>query len=82
LSSAADSREYQQISSARVHLLFAAVGAVTFSLESWILGPLSWIYGYGSGLETIPVYLALTLDHRNFSFWAPFVGGGVDRLAF
>jgi hypothetical protein len=25
----------------------------SFSVESWALGPLSWIYGYGSGLETI-----------------------------
>src|SRR5262249_9915488 len=29
-----------------------------------------------------PAYLALAADDRNFSLWAPFVAGGVDRLAF
>ena len=58
------------------------VAAAIFSLESWILGPASWIYGYGSGLETIPVLKALSFYKRNFSFWSPFLAGGVDRLAF
>jgi hypothetical protein len=63
--------------------LFVALGAAAlFSAESWALGPLSWIYGYGSGLETIPALKALAFDARNFSLWSPFVAGGVDRLAF
>lgn len=66
----------------RIHFLVAVIGAAAFTVESWLLGPYSWIYGYGSGLETIPVYLALSADSRNFSFFAPFVGGGLDRLAF
>jgi hypothetical protein len=64
------------------HIVFAAVAAAVCSIESWALGSLSWIYGYGSGLETIPAYLALAEDDRNFSLWAPFVAGGIDRLAF
>src|SRR6266851_9027972 len=66
----------------RDHLVFAAVAAALCSVESWILGPLSWIYGYGAGLETIPAYLALAADHRNFALMSPFVAGGIDRLAF
>src|SRR5262245_25968601 len=66
----------------RAHILFAAIFAALFSVESWAFGSLSWMYGYGSGLETIPAYLALAADDRNFSLWAPFVAGGVDRLAF
>jgi hypothetical protein len=66
----------------RGHIIFAACIAALCSCESWAFGPLSWIYGYGSGLETIPAYLALGADHRNFSLWSPFVAGGIDRLAF
>lgn len=66
----------------RRELLVALVVAALFSAESWALGPLSWIYGYGSGLETIPALKALAFDGRNFSLWSPFVAGGVDRLAF
>src|SRR3954471_3031758 len=66
----------------RGHIIFAAILAALFSFESWAFGPLSWMYGYGSGLETISAYLALATDDRNFSLWAPFVAGGVDRLAF
>ncbi len=66
----------------RSHLLLAALGAIAFTIESWALGPYSWMYGYGSGLETIPAHLALTYEGRNFSLWAPFVAGGVDRLSF
>lgn len=66
----------------RFYLFGALIGAVLFSLESWIFGPLSWIYGYGSGLETIPTYLALAVKDRNFSTWSPFIAGGLDRLAF
>lgn len=63
--------------------LFLALGAAAaFSVESWALGPWSWIYGYGSGLETIPALKALAVDGRNFAFWSPFVAGGLDRLAF
>jgi len=68
--------------SPRNALLWALVGAALFSLESWALGPYSWIYSYGSGLETIPALLALGRAGMNFSAWAPFVAGGVDRLAF
>jgi len=55
--------------------------SITFTVENWIFGSASWIYGYGSGLETIPAFLALTHGY-NFAAWAPFVAGGVDRLAF
>ena len=61
---------------------FAFAAAAILSVENWILGPLSWIYGYGSGLETIPALKALSYEHRNFSWWSPFVMGGIDRLAF
>jgi uncharacterized protein DUF6044 len=64
------------------HLVFALVVAALCSCESWAFGSLSWIYGYGSGLETIPAYLALDTNDRNFSLWSPFVAGGIDRLAF
>ena len=60
----------------------AVAAAALLSFESWAFGPLSWIYGYGSGLETIPSIKALTFEGRNFSLWAPFVAGGVDRLSF
>jgi hypothetical protein len=66
----------------RLHLWTAVIGAALFSVESWALGPLSWIYGYGGGLETIPTYLALSYGDRNFALWSPFVGGGLPRLAF
>jgi hypothetical protein len=66
----------------RLHFWTAVLGAALFSVESWALGSLSWIYGYGGGLETIPTYLALSFGERNFSLWAPFVGGGLPRLAF
>jgi hypothetical protein len=64
------------------HIFFALVVAALCSCESWAFGSLSWIYGYGGGLETIPAYLALDIDDRNFSLWSPFVAGGIDRLAF
>jgi len=71
------------LSSDRRHeMKIAAIVAALFSLESWALGPLSWIYGYGSGLETIPALKALSFDGRNLSLWSPFVAGGIDRLAF
>jgi len=66
----------------RIYIFWSIVGAILFSFESWAFGPLSWIYGYGSGLETIPTYLALAMDDRNFSTWSPFIAGGLDRLAF
>ena len=66
----------------RHEMAIAAVAAALFSLESWALGPLSWIYGYGSGLETIPALKALSFEGRNLSLWSPFVAGGIDRLAF
>jgi hypothetical protein len=66
----------------RLHLWVAVLAAAALTVESWALGPLSWMYGYGGGLETIPTYLALSFDHRNFSLWSPFVGGGLPRLAF
>lgn len=61
---------------------FAVAVSAVATIENWAFGPRSWIYGYGSGLETIPAFLALTYDGRNFSGWAPFVAGGVDRFAF
>jgi hypothetical protein len=64
------------------HIVFALVVAALCSCESWAFGSLSWIYGYGGGLETIPAYLALDTNDRNFSLWSPFVAGGIDRLAF
>lgn len=60
----------------------AIVAAVLFSFESWALGPYSWMYGYGAGLETIPTHLALLFEDRLFSAWAPFLAGGVDRFSF
>lgn len=66
----------------RGEISVALIAAALFSVESWVLGPLSWIYGYGSGLETIPALKALSFDGRNLSLWSPFVAGGVDRLAF
>lgn len=66
----------------RRHVIFAYLMAAIFSCESWAFGSLSWIYGYGSGLETIPAYRALGFSDRNFSLWSPFVAGGIDRLAF
>ena len=52
------------------------------SLEYVALGPLSWMYGYGGTLETIPVHLALAKTRSTYALWAPFVAGGLDRLAF
>ena len=66
----------------RRDLVVALIGAAAFSFESWAFGSLSWVYGYGSGLETIPALKALAFDARNLSLWAPFVAGGIDRLAF
>jgi hypothetical protein len=63
-------------------IYFSILIAILFTFESWILGPISWIYGYGSGLETIPALKALSFGDRNLSFWSPFVAGGIDRLAF
>jgi len=60
----------------------ALVGAALFTVESWGLGPYSWMYGYGESLEHVAVHLALAEKGRNFSLWAPFLLGGVDRLAF
>ena len=51
----------------RQEMAIAAIAAALFSLESWALGPLSWIYGYGSGLETIPALKALSFEGRNLS---------------
>ena len=66
----------------RARALIALVGAIAFTFESWALGPYSWMYGYGAGLETIPTHLALHQGDRLFSPWAPFLAGGVDRHAF
>jgi Protein of unknown function (DUF6044) len=62
--------------------LFALVAAALFTVESWGLGPFSWMYGYGESLEHVAVHLALAHEGRNFSLWAPFLLGGVDRLGF
>lgn len=75
-------RKYVAQSGSNSHFVFAVGVAAFCSMESWILGPLSWIYGYGGGLETIPAYLALSSNGRNFSSWAPFIAGGIDRVAF
>ena len=71
-----------QVTDRRREIWLAFAAAALFTLESWVLGPLSWIYGYGSGLETIPALKALSFDGRNLSLWSPFVAGGIDRLAF
>lgn len=73
---------FLQTTDRRREIWVAVVAAALLSLESWVLGPLSWIYGYGSGLETIPALKALAFDGRNLSLWSPFVAGGIDRLAF
>lgn len=64
------------------HLILTLVGAVLFSFESWAFGPFSWIYPYGAGLETLPAHIALSKSGNNFSLWAAFLAGGVDRLSF
>jgi hypothetical protein len=64
------------------HLLIALAGAVLFTCESWALGRFSWIYAYCTGLEVIPSHLALSKPGQNFSLWAPFIAGGLDRLSF
>lgn len=66
----------------RWQLCLALAAAVLFSFDSWILGPYSWIYAYGEGIETLPAHLALSKPGQNFSLWAPFLAGGVDRLSF
>lgn len=69
-----------------MHLLRIGVIALLvsawLSLEFWVLGSWSWIYGYGASLETIPTYLGLTQTSSTFALRAPFVAGGVDRLSF
>jgi hypothetical protein len=64
------------------YCVIAIVSAMAFTLESWVLGPYSWMYGYGAGLETLPTHLALVRGNYLFSPWAPFVAGGLDRFAF
>jgi hypothetical protein len=66
----------------RWQLCLALAAAVLFSFDSWILGPYSWIYAYGEGIETLPAHLAVSKPGQNFSLWAPFIAGGVDRLSF
>ena len=66
----------------RWQLCLALAAAVLFSFDSWILGPYSWIYAYGEGIETLPAHLAVARPGQNFSLWAPFIAGGVDRLSF
>ncbi|WP_454645542.1 DUF6044 family protein [Bradyrhizobium liaoningense] len=66
----------------RWQLWLALAAAALFSCDSWILGPFSWIYTYGEGIETLPAHLALSKAGQNFSLWAPFLAGGVDRLSF
>jgi hypothetical protein len=67
----------------RVPYLWIALGlAAWLSLEYVALGRLSWMYGYGGTLETIPVHLALAKSGSTYALWAPFVAGGLDRLAF
>jgi hypothetical protein len=69
-----------------VHLfrvtIFSLLVSAWLSLEFWVLGSWSWIYGYGASLETIPTYLGLSQTSSTFALWAPFVAGGVDRLSF
>jgi hypothetical protein len=69
-------------SSARFHAGVALGVAAWLSLEYLALGPRSWIYGYGAGLETIPVHLGLAHSKSTYALWAPFVAGGLDRLSF
>jgi hypothetical protein len=63
-------------------LKLALAAALLFTFESWAFGPYSWMYGYGGGLETLPVHLALQQDGRLFSPLASFMAGGIDRLSF
>jgi Protein of unknown function (DUF6044) len=67
------------------HVLYAGIAlglGAWLSLEYVALGPLSWMYGYGGTLETIPVHLALAKTSSTYALWAPFIAGGLDRLAF
>src|SRR5437660_263545 len=64
------------------YLLLSVSVAGWLSLEYVALGPLSWIYGYGGSLESIPVHLGLARTNGLFSLWTPLVAGGLDRLSF
>jgi len=66
----------------RLHAVIALLTTLLLTVEYWCFGPYSAMYGYGGGLETIPVYRGLALTHSTQTFWAPFVAGGVDRLSF
>lgn len=66
----------------RRELLVALATAAWLSLEYLGLGPLSWIYGYGGTLETLPTHLSLIRTGAVFQLWAPGVAGGVDRFSF
>ena len=73
---------HQRATDNRRLAVLAVIAAALFTVESWSLGPYSWMYGYGEGLEHVAVHLALAENGRNFSPWAPFLLGGVDRFAF
>ncbi|MCC7370901.1 MAG: hypothetical protein IT306_20980 [Chloroflexi bacterium] len=66
----------------RLFLSVAVLTAAWLSFEYLLLGPYSWMYGYGASLETIPVHLGLARSGSTWSLWAPFVAGGLDRLSF
>lgn len=66
----------------RPFLFMAASLGFLLSVEYIALGPRSAMYGYGAGLETIPVHLGLLQSGSVHTLWAPFVAGGLDRLSF
>ena len=82
MTTAAGARFAHDDNGLRWQLYLALVAAVLFSFDSWIFGQYSWIYAYGEGIETLPAHLALSKPWQNFSLWAPFIAGGVDRLSF
>ena len=63
MTSAAGARVVHDGNGLRWQLCFALAAAALFSFESWILGPDSWIYAYGEGIETLPAHLALSFVH-------------------
>ena len=66
---------HQRATDNRRLAVLAVIAAALFTVESWSLGPYSWMYGYGEGLEHVAVHLALAENSRNFSPWAPLLVG-------
>ena len=66
----------------KAEIFFAIFCSILFTFENWALGPYSFMYGYGSSLETIPAHLAILKNSNLFSSFTPALAGGIDRFAF